>query len=105
MLNEILTAAGIPHKPARFPDPPKGTHAVWFDDVTADGPDGINRIFTHNATVELYEDVQDPGAENALEAEIDARGLHYEKQARYWLDSIKRYQVIYEFTYHEKRRN
>lgn len=104
MLNEILTAAGIPHKPARFPDPPKGTYAVWFDDVTADGPDGFNRIFTHNAMVELYEAVQDPDAEKAVEAELDARGLHYDKQARYWLDSIKRYQVIYELTYYEKRR-
>ena len=104
MIQDMLQAAAIPGKPARYPNPPSGTHAVYFDDVTADGPDGYNRIFNHGCMVELYEAAPDPEAEAAFEAELDARGLHYDKQARYWLDSIKRYQVIYEFTYFEKRR-
>ena len=99
MTTEMLQAAGVLHKPARYPNPPAGTYAVYFDDVTADGPDGINRIFTHGCMVELYETVPDPEAEAAFEAELDARGLHYEKQARYWLESLRRYQVIYEFSY------
>lgn len=99
MVNDILTAAGLNHKETRFVRLPEGTHAVWFDDVTTDGPDGHNRIYTHDVTVELYEPKPDPTAEAALEAELDARGLPWTKQARYWLDDVQRYQVVYEFTY------
>lgn len=99
MIDEILTAAGLNHKETRFVRLPDGTHAVWFDDVTTDGPDGYNRIYTHDVTVELYEPKPDPTAEAALEAELDARGLPWTKQARYWLDDVQRYQVVYEFTY------
>ena len=102
MVNDILTAAGLNHKETRFVRLPEGTHAVWFDDVTTDGPDGYNRIYTHDVTVELYEPKPDPTAEAALEAELDARGLPWTKQARYWLDDVQRYQVIYEFTYISK---
>ncbi len=99
MTSEILTAAGINHRETRFPSPPGGTYAVWSETVTADGPDGYNRIFTHDSMVELYEQRPDPQAEKDLEAELDARGLHYEKQPRYWLQQEQMYQVIYEFTY------
>ena len=100
MIDKILTAAGIPFRQARWPDPPEGTYALTFDDVKADGPDGMPaRIFTHNVTVELYEDVADPEAEAAFEAQLAAEGIHGTKQGRYWLDSIQRYQTIYEFTY------
>lgn len=104
MIKEILTAAGVPHKPARYPDPPTGTYAVYFDSVAAGGADGYNLVFTHDAMVELYAPKIDEAANAALESELDARGLHYERQGWYWLDSIKRYQDIYEFTYIEKRR-
>lgn len=99
MINDILTAAGIPNRETRFLRIPDGTYAVWFDDITADGPDGANRIFTHDLTVELYEPKPDDDAEAAIEAELDARGLPWTKQARYWLGDAQRYQVIYEFTY------
>lgn len=102
MIDEILTAAGLNHKETRFVRLPEGTHAVWFDDVTTDGPDGYNRIYTHDVTVELYEPKPDPTAEAALEAELDVRGLPWTKQARYWLDDVQRYQVVYEFTYYTK---
>lgn len=100
MIEEILTATGMPHRqshfPVRFPDE---TCAVWLDDITADGPDGYNRIFTHNVTVELYAAKIDPEAEATLEAEFNARGLHWEKQSAYWLRDVQRYQTIYEITY------
>ena len=103
MIKQILTAAGVPHKPARFPDPPKGTYAIHFDDVEVDGPDrlapGVPRIEHHDVTVELYEPFLDDATEAALEAQLLARGLTWTKQARYWLDSLRRYQVIYEFSY------
>lgn len=106
MIKTVLTAAGIPHRPARFPDPPRGTYAVYFDDVEVDGPDrlapGVPFIARHDVTVELYEPTQDDAAEAALEAQLIAQGLPWTKQARYWLDDIRRYQVIYEFSYTKK---
>lgn len=105
MVDTILNAAGLPFRQARYANPPEGTYAVYFDEVTADGPDGHNRIFTHDVTVELYESRQDAAAEAAIEAAIDAQGLHWAKQSRYWLNAVNRYQVIYEFSYIEKRRN
>lgn len=104
MIDTILSAAGIPAKAARYADPPKHTYAVYFDDVTADGADGRNLIRTHSVTVELYEPKRDAAAEAAIEAELDAQGIPWTKQAAYWLSSVQRYQVVYEFDYYEKRR-
>lgn len=104
MINHILQAAGIEYRRTRFLKPPAGTYAVYMDDVSTDGPDGINRIYTHSYTVELYEPTPDDAAEAALESAIDAAGLTWEKQDRYWLPDEQRYQVIYEFNYIEKRR-
>lgn len=107
MTPEILTAAGIAnHRRGRFVKPPGGTYAVWKDDITdTDGPDGMPPvIFRHSVTVELYEPAPDDAAEASLEAQMSARGLHWTKQDRFWIASEKMYQVIYEFSYTEKRR-
>ena len=104
MLTDILTAAFIPSKAARFPDPPE-LHAVWFDSVNTEGPDdGPARIFTHDSTVELYATSIDEGneAKKRLEAELDARGNRYTTQGWYWLSEIRHYQEVYDFTYIEK---
>lgn len=101
MLNDILTAAAIPAREARFPNPPD-THAVYFDSVTTDGPDGINRIFTHDCIVEIYAPTTDSDVKARLEAELDARGIEYTTQGWHWIDSLRRYQEIYEFTYIKK---
>lgn len=102
MINEILTASGLPYKETQFQRPPAKTYAVYMDDVTADGPDYENRIFTHDITVELYEPKPDPEAEAAIERELNARGCKWTKQSRYWVQDAQRYQVIYEFSYIEK---
>lgn len=102
MINTILKAAGVPYRESRYPHPPAKTYAVYFDDLDASGPDpfpGVPKVVTHNVTVELYEPEQDPAAEAAIEAQLDAAGLAWTKQARYWLQNAQRYQVIYEFTY------
>lgn len=99
MTETILNAAGVPFRRSRFSQPPKGTYAVYMDDVETDGPDGINRIFNHDVTVEVYEPKPDDKTEAAIEAALDAQGLHYTKQDRYWLQDEQRYQVIYEFSY------
>ena len=99
MIKEIMTAAGVPFRRSRFLQPPAGTYAVYMDDVSADGPDGMNRIFTHDITVEVYEPEPDDEAEAAIEAALDAQGIPWTKQDRYWLREEQRYQVIYEFEY------
>lgn len=110
MLNEILTAAGIEYAQAHFIRTPDGTYAVYFDDFEVDAADrvtpatpaGLPRIYHHDVTVELYEPKPDPDAEKALEAELDARGLSWTKQDRYWLKDIQRYQTVYEFSFTNK---
>ena len=104
MIKQILRATGLPGWPGRCPDPPGSTYAIYFDNVTADGPDGRNGVYTHDIMLELYSPRADDAAEADIEAELDARGLHYTKQACYWLGTTQRYQTIYEFTYHVKRR-
>ena len=99
MIKTILDAARVPFRESRFIKPPAGTYAVYMDDMETDGPDGMNRIFTHNITLEVYEAKPDDKAEAAIEDALDAQGLHYTKQSRYWLQTEQRYQVIYEFSY------
>lgn len=110
MVKEILTAAGIEHRQGRFLRIPEGTYAAYFDDVEVDAADrvtpsttaGLPRIKTHNITVEVYEPKPDDDAEAAIERELDARGLSWTKEDRYWLSDVQRYQVVYEFSYTTK---
>lgn len=110
MIKEILTAAGVLHRRARFPKPPDDTYAVFFDDVAKDGADPVTPrkgerlpgVYQHSGRIELYEPRPDDKKEAALEAELDARGLDWSKEDRYWLQDVQRYQVIYEFSYYTK---
>lgn len=97
MINEILKPVGLPYRETQFPRSPAGDYIVYHDDVTADGPDGDNRIFTHAFTLELYTLEINPGVEAALEAELARNGLHWRKQSRMWVEGAQRYQTIYEF--------
>lgn len=105
MVNQILKEAGVKYRETRYNAKPlPDTYAVYFDDKEAGGADGINCLVTHNITIEVYESKPDSITEAAIEAALDARGLEWTSQARYWLQEEQRYQVIYEFTYYEKRR-
>lgn len=104
MVSEILADAGVQGRRGRFTNPRPDTYAVWMDDVTTDGPDGMPRIFRHDITLELYETKPDDAAETAIEEAIAEAGLQYTKQDRYWIQSEQMYQVIYSFNYIEKRR-
>ena len=105
MVNKILTKAGIPYRRSRYTEKPlPSTYAVYFDEREAGGADGINCLVTHNITIEVYESIPDDAAEDAIEAALDALGIEWTCQDRYWLQDEQRYQVIYEFTYIEKRR-
>ena len=110
MIDEIMAAAGIPCRRGRFTGKAPATYAVILDDIdTSSGPDPIAgrqspQVLRHDVTLELYEDKPDDAAEAALEAAIALAGLDYTKQDRYWIQTEQFYQVIYEFTFFEKRR-
>jgi hypothetical protein len=105
MVKEIVTAAGIKERGSRFVKPPAGIYAVWHDDIETDGPDNMPPlIFKHSVTLEVYEPKKDDAKLAPLERELSARGLHWTKQDRLWIQSEQMYQTIYEFTYIEKRR-
>lgn len=109
MIREILSAVGVLHRKARFLQPPAETYAVYFDDVETDGPDPVPfsttppQIYKHSISVELYEPRPDDATEAAIEAALNARGVAWAKEDRYWLQDVQRYQVIYTFNYTEKR--
>lgn len=113
MTEELLTAAGVQHRRARFPRPPSETYAVFFDDVEVEGADpvappvaeALPRIYTHNVRVEVYEPKPDDKTETAIEAALDATGYPWTKADRIWVQDVQRYQVLYEITYTTKRRN
>lgn len=104
MLNTIFTAAAIPAKPGRFPDPPE-LHAVYFDSKTVIGPDlGSPLQINHDCTVELYAPSIETGDEalHRLQGQLDANSIRYTTQGWYWLSSIRRYQEVIEFSHTEK---
>ena len=103
MIEEILKDVPGAAWPGTCSEPPPETYAVYHDDIEVDGPDGINCLYTHDITVELYALTPDPATEAAVEAELNARGIRWTKQAQYWLSAAQRFQTIYEFTYIEKR--
>lgn len=110
MIKDILTAAGVQHRQGRFLKPPADTYAVYFDDVSIDGADRVTpspgkrlpRICHHDVTVEVYEPKPDDKTEAAIEAALAASGLTWDKQDRYWLQDVQRYQVIYDLSYTTK---
>lgn len=109
MIKEILTAVGVLFRRSRFLKPPDGTYAVYFDDVERDGADPVSTdgerlpgVYRHDIRLELYEPLPDDDTETALEAELDARGLPWAKEDRYWLKDERVYQVLYEFSYTTK---
>ena len=105
MVTKILTRAGVKFRQSRYTAKPlPDTYAVYLDDREVNGADGINCLITHNITVEVYESKPDDATEAAIEEALDFFGMEWTSQARYWIAEEQRYQVIYEFTYIEKRR-
>ena len=105
MIAELLQQTGIRFRHCRFLKPPAGTYAVWTDDIETDGADDCAAaVFTHNYSVELYEDAPDDAAESAMESALDAAGILYSKEDRYWLQDEQRYQVVYDFSITTKER-
>ena len=102
MVKEILDVTGIPYRETRFLTPPKTTYAVYMDAVDRRGGDNINLISQHDVTIELYEYKPDPNAERLIETTLDALGIEYTKQPRYFIQEEQLYQVVYDFTFIQK---
>lgn len=106
MVKRVLTGAGFlegqTFKETRFLKPPKTTYAVYMDSFTRRGADGLNLIRDHGYTIELYSYAPDPEAEARIEKSLDALGLEYEKEDRYWIQEEQLYQVVYTFDFIEK---
>ena len=106
MVKRVLTGAGFVEgktfKETRFLKPPKKTYAIYEDEYTRRGADGLNLLKVHMYTIELYSERPDPEAEARIEAMFDSLGIEYEKEPRYWIDSELLYQVVYTFNFVEK---
>ena len=102
MVNKILTATGLPYKESRFLKPPNTTYAIYEDAINRRGGDTINLLSQHDISIELYEYAPDPEAEKAIENQLDAEGIEYDKAPRYWIQEEQIYQVVYDFTYYSK---
>lgn len=107
MVTDILEAAGFiagqTYRETRFLKPPAETYAVFNDTFQERGADFMAAVREHDVTVELYEYEPDPEKESALEAEFSRRAVEFTKQERIWIDSEQLYQIIYEFSYIEKK--
>lgn len=99
VIDDILKSVGVPYKETMFQRTPAGDYIVYNIEVDADGSDDENCIFTNAATLEVYEEKSNPKLETAIEARLNATGLKWSKQSRYWIQEAQRYQVIYEFTW------
>lgn len=102
MVNKILDATEIPYSETLFFKPPKTTYAIFNDTINRRGGDDINLLSRHDVSIELYEYEKDPEAEKKIEDQLDAHGLEYDKQARFWIQEEQLFQVVYDFTYTQK---
>ena len=107
MIHEILQGAGFridaTYRQTVFLHPPTVPFVVFFDDVDADGTDDGCEVLTHDIRIELYSSVNPaPQSEKAIESELAARGLHYSKTGRTWIQSERYYMTVYDFSYIEK---
>jgi len=106
MVKKILTGAGFEEnktfKETRFLKPPDTTYAIYLDEFTRRGADGLNLLKSHVYTIELYSDRPDPGAEARIEAMLDSFGIEYDKDSRYWIETEQLWQVVYTFNFIEK---
>lgn len=107
MVHKILTSAGFvlheTYRETRFLSPPNTTYVIYNDNLNVRGADNLNLMIEHAVEIELYEYAPDPDAEKRIENQLDANGIEYVKQSRYYINEEQLYQIIYEFEYIEKK--
>lgn len=104
LVDDILSAAGIPYRKTRFLQPQTGDYIVYNDSIETDGGDRELLLYRHSITAEVYTSAPAPETEARLETAFAENGVHFEKQEAFWLQKDQRYQTVYEFEYIEKRR-
>jgi len=50
LMDDILREAGIPGRETLYIDTPGGCYVSWGDEITADGSDFCNEVYTHRYT-------------------------------------------------------
>lgn len=104
MVDNIFKDTNIPYKETRFIKAPSTTYAIYTDSINRRGGDTKNFLVDHRIFIELYSSSLDHESEEKLETNLDAYVMNYNKSERVWLNDEKKYQVIYDFSYTEKRR-
>lgn len=109
MINDVITAAGLPVRDGSSPKGlPANTVVYVFDSFSVDGPDRVPgmesfpAIARHLAQLEMYAPQPDSASESALEKQLLINGLLFTKSAREWVPSVQRYLTAYELTYTTK---
>ncbi|TFI13724.1 hypothetical protein E4P35_11015 [Thiopseudomonas sp. 4R-3cl] len=101
MVDLILNGI-LPYKEVRFLKPPKGTYAVYFDDIDYYGADDLIKIKRHTVRIEVYGEKIDREIENQIEARMINLKLEFNKGERTWLNDIQSYMLAYYLEYTEK---
>lgn len=104
MVDNIFKGTNIPYKETRFNKAPSTTYAIYTDSINRRGGDTKNFLVDHRIFIELYSSSLDLESEEKLETNLDAYVMNYNKSERVWLKDEQKYQVIYDFSYTEKRR-
>ena len=99
---KLLLEGLIPYKEVRFLTPPKDTYAVYFDDVDFYGADDLIKIMQHDVRIEVYSEKIDHELELQIETKMRGLKLEFTKGERNWLNDIRRYMLVYYYTYTEK---
>lgn len=105
---QMIEQTGIPARAGGYTSPPPFPHISYFDRREVSGDDFHNRLCSHEVQLELYNDgeADDPRGsiaktEKAVEAILDAEGIHYLKKPAAYLKSERTWETIYIFEFLE----
>lgn len=100
-LDNELNTTGIPFKNLYWVKAPSYPYGIFDDIVTARGDDEHVRALVHDTTIELYSQKIDVDSEKKIEKWLINKNYGF-KRTRYWVESEKHFQTIYEFSFIEK---
>lgn len=92
---------GLPAEVTAWTDPPPLPYLVITEYRETDGPDNGNGWMDREVTIELYSDIRSPVWESLIEALLDRRGVHYQKDQE-WIAEEQFFMTTYEFNQTEK---
>lgn len=101
-LDNELRTTGIPFKNLYWVKAPTYPYGIYDDIVLYRGDDERLTIAEHDTTLELYSEKIDVESEKKLEDWLKDKKFEF-KKSRYWIESEKHYQTIYEFEFIEKK--